>query len=100
AVGFGLHAEHQCRDELLAGGGDESVGTASAVFADDSGVVGQWRAHGEGHVWSARLGRASQHDVVARYVSDRWSVASVGLEYGSGLVVESPVGALVVHGRS
>ena len=100
ALGQQVYDQHQCRDELLAGGAGKPCAMRRAAAAHGGGAVRHRRAHRADDVPRARLGGASQHRSVAgersggrsrmgpvadrRGVADQHAVGRVGLHEGRG----------------
>ena len=65
-LGEQVHDQHQHRDELLAGGGDEPRGVPRAALRPDRGAARAGPPDGAGALRRARLRRPSQHRPLAR----------------------------------
>ena len=103
AVELELDAEHQQRDELLAGGGDEPLRVPRADAEDDRRARAQRTGDGAGQLRGAGLGGPPQRRPVAADGPRRElgpGRPEVGeLADGCGLALDGPVGALRVHAR-
>ena len=98
AVGQQVHHQHQYRDELLAGGGYESLRVARASVRPDRSGASRRPPHREGDLRRARLRAASQHRYLGRCGADRRRRLR-HLADGRRMVEPSLVGSLRLHAR-
>ena len=98
-LGQQVHRQHQHRNELLAGGGDQPLRVPPAAVRRAQGTGAIRRHHREGALQRARLGAASQFRSVARHGAHQRQ-QSRHLADRRRVALHPPLGALPVHRRS
>ena len=92
-LGEQVHDQHQHRDELLAGRGDEPRGVPRAALRPDRGAARAGPTDGAGPLRGARLRRAPQHRPLA--CDDPRRRRPLGpLADGRRVALDAPLGAL------